>query len=123
MIRSPPANLAAWRRPRRGGNLVLMPFRARRPCSRPADVADVADVARSRGRTRDKRSRRPDRLSAIRPLTCNYLVAGAVPREIRACEGHMVDTCGTVAPLGLSSGYSGAAWRIHGQGGMRNVRV
>ena len=46
-----------------------------------------------------------------------------VPREIRACEGHMVDTCGTVAPLGLPSGYSGAAWRIHGQGGMRNVRV
>jgi hypothetical protein len=34
-----------------------------------------------------------------------------------ACEGPMINTRRTVAPLGLPSGYSGAAWRIHGRGG------
>jgi len=33
--------------------------------------------ARSHGRTADERSKEPDRLPAIRPLTCNFVVAGA----------------------------------------------
>jgi len=49
----------------------LMPFAASLACSGPAGVA------RSHGQAADKRSKRPDRLPAIRPLTCNYLVAGA----------------------------------------------
>jgi hypothetical protein len=43
-------------------------------------------------------------------------------RARNACEGHMVDPCRTVAPPGLPGGYSGAGWRIHGRGGMRNVQ-
>ncbi len=48
-----------------------MPFAAGLVRSRPGRAP------RSRGRTADKRSRGPDRLPAIRPLTCTYLVAGA----------------------------------------------
>jgi hypothetical protein len=37
----------------------------------------LAGEARSRGQTADQRSKRLDRLPAIRPLSCDYLVAGA----------------------------------------------
>jgi hypothetical protein len=49
----------------RNGHLVRskMPFSVRLVRSRPSCAA------RSHGRTTDKRSRRPDRLLAIRPLT------------------------------------------------------
>src|SRR6266568_4879296 len=45
----------------------------------PASPARLhpADAAQSRRRVTDKRSKRPDRLPALRPLTCDYLVAGA----------------------------------------------
>jgi hypothetical protein len=45
--------------------------------ARPARCGAMRDAAQSYGRAADKRSKRPDRLPAIRPLTLNFLVAGA----------------------------------------------
>jgi Protein of unknown function DUF86 len=65
----------------------------------------------------------PDDLLATQPSIPWRQIARMRDHLAHGYDGHMVDTCRTVAPLGPPSGYSGAAWRIHGQGGMRNVRV
>ena len=56
---------------------VLPKAGASSPSSLQSARSCPAGEARSRGRTAGKRSKGPDRLPAVRPLTCNYLVAGA----------------------------------------------